>query len=316
MRIFITLLMLFSFVAAKEIRPVAVFTVRGFVNDFVVADGRLFVATDRGTVDIFDIEKMKLVYQIVLDPVPTGRGELAPVRVLSVDVMGRRVLITGIVEEGFRAVWLFENFDLKPMVEAKARLTIKEARFDAEGHVVLGTFSSELIRYSPEERAPLYREKPAETSIGDMAMSSDRRHVVLSDESGAVRVVHARSGAIVRVLPSRHLDNVFHVAAAAGVVVTGGNDRRVCVFNGKRSYDFRTGFPVYCVGVSPDGKTGVYLKGDAQVLQLFDIETGKEKWELVGHEAVVNQIRFVDERRMFSSEKGPRILLWELPDDQ
>jgi WD40 repeat protein len=314
MRIILLLLSLIFFLttlSARKIGPSAIFTVRGIVNDFALSDGKLYVATDRGSVEIFDLKEMKLLHRIVLEPVRNGRGERAPVRVLSVDVHRGRVLITGIVEEGFRGVWIYENLRLEPLVKAKERLTLKEARFDDEGHVILGTFSSELIRYSPEERATLYRKKPADLAIGDMAMSADRKRVVMSDESGAVRILDARHGTLVKTLPTRHLDNVFHVAAAGGIVVTGGNDRRVCVYNGEKSYDFRTRFPVYCVGIGPDGKTGVYLDGDDQVLQVFDIESGRALHTLVGHEAVVNQIRFIDEKRLLSSEKGSRILLWE-----
>jgi len=309
----IWLVLLFSLTApGGEIRPSAVFTVRGFVNDFVVSDGRLFVATDRGSVDIFDLERMKFLRSIVLDPVRTGRGERVPVRILSVDVRERKVLITGIADEGFRAVWVFDKSGLHPLIKASDRLMIKEARFDREGGVIVGTFGSELIRYSVEESAPLYRRKPSQTAIGDLAMDERRASVVMSDEEGRVRLLDARTGRLLRELPSRHLDQVFHVATAGGVIVTGGNDRRVCVFTPKGDYDFRTGFPVYSVGVSPRGKRGLFLHGDAQVLQLFDIETGEMGAKLVGHEAVVNQIRFLDERRVLSSEKGPRILLWDL----
>ncbi|WP_201353041.1 WD40 repeat domain-containing protein [Hydrogenimonas urashimensis] len=296
----------------QDITPSAVFSVRGYVNDFVVSDGKLFVATDRGTVDIFDLKKMALVYQIVLNPTEDGWGERVPVRILSVDVQDRRILVTGIVKDGFRAVWLFENLRLKPIVDAKEKLMLKEAHFADDGHIVMGTFSSELIRYSLQERAPLYRRQLNDTAIGDMAMSLDRRFVVTSDESGAVRVVCAKTGKVVRELPSKHLDNVFHVAAGKDVIVTGGNDRRVCIFGKKRNYVIRTDFPVYCVGVSPEGKTGVYLKGDDQILQLFDIETGKETDRLVGHKALVNQIRFLDETTLLSSEKGPYVYLWKI----
>ena len=312
MKIASLLFFLFFTLSARDIEPTAIFSVNGYVNDFAVSEGKLFIATDRGTVDIFDMKKMNLIYQVVLEPVENGRGEKMPVRVLSVDVHNRRILITGIVEDGFRAVWLFEKLQLKPLIDASRHLTIKEARFGNDGHILIGTFSSEVIRYSLDERAPLYRKQPADIAIGDMVMSGDRKHVVMSDESGAVRVIGAESGKVVRVLPSKHLDNVFHVAQANGVIVTGGNDRKISVFTKERNYVIQTDFPVYCVGVSPEGKTGVYLKGDDQILQLFDIETGREMDRLVGHEAVVNQIRFIDEKSLISSEKGPYVYLWKI----
>lgn len=311
-KIFLSFLFLLPLLYARDIHPVAIFTVNGFVNDFVAEENRLFIATDRGTVDIFDLTTMSLIYQIVLESVENGRGEKVPVRILSVDVHGGHILINGIVENGFRAVWLFDNLRLIPIVEASDRLIIKEARFSEKGHMVLGTFGSELIRYSIEERAPLYNKQPADMAIGDMAMSADRKHVMMSDESGAVRIIHAESGRVVRLLPSKHLDNVFHVAMGGKVIVTGGNDRKVGVFRERGNYVIRTDFPVYCVGISPKGRTGVYLKGDAQILQLFDVETGRETDRLVGHEAVVNQIRFLDEKRILSSEKGPSVYLWNL----
>ncbi|WP_457597249.1 WD40 repeat domain-containing protein [Hydrogenimonas sp.] len=300
------------FAQVPRIGPIAKFTVRGFVNDFAVEEGRLFVATDRGSVDVFDLEAMRLLFRIPVGVGTTGRGERRYIPVLSVDVQRGRVLITGIVSEGFRAVWLYEKGRLKRLVGPEAKLTLKEARFDSEGHAVMASFASELIRYAPLERARTYRVQVSASAIGDVAMSSDREHLVIGDESGAVRVVKARSGEPVRLLPSKHLDQVHHVAVGGGVVVTGGNDRRVGVFTPRKSYHFRTDFPVYCVGVSPDGKWGVYLHGDDQILRVFDIASGRVVAELAGHEAVVNQIRFIGPNRLVSSEKGPVLLVWDL----
>ena len=48
----------------------------GFVNDFVIAEGKIYVANDAGTIDIFDLKTKKIINQIVLDPITSRMGQL------------------------------------------------------------------------------------------------------------------------------------------------------------------------------------------------------------------------------------------------
>ena len=297
----------------RDIHPSAEFSVSGIVSDFAVDGGKLFIGTDMGVVDVFDLKDAKLLYRITLDPVKDGTGKPIPARILSVDAEDGSILIVSVGEDGFRNVWIYKNYILKNIVGESRRLYIKEARFAGEGRVVLGTFGSEVALYSIQEGYEVYRAKPSESTMGDMAVSRDGKSVVFADEAGNITLLDVKTSKRVRNFNSGHLDIVHSLAYEKGVLISGGQDRKVGVhFLDSSSYYLNIDFPVFCVGLSPDAKRGVFLSGDDQVLQLFDIKSGKLTDRLVGHSAMVSQIRFVANRVVLSSERGGRVLLWRL----
>ena len=100
---------------------------------------------------------------------------------------------------------------------------------------------------------------------------------------------------------------------ADGTVISGGRDRRVIVHRGAGGYKIDVGFPVYAVGLSKDGKTGIYSEGDEQILRVFDTATGRKLHRLIGHKAMVGKILDIGGGRFLSTERGKRILMWCLP---
>ena len=60
----IVILVLFSTLHAKNIRPIASIKVSGLVSDFVKDGDYLYVATDAGSVDIIDLFTREIVEQI------------------------------------------------------------------------------------------------------------------------------------------------------------------------------------------------------------------------------------------------------------
>ena len=79
-------ILLLTSLEAKDIRPSFSLHVQGVVNDFLFEDGKLYVATDRGSVDIFDLQTKRLMHQVVLEPLRIGSGELVPASISSVSV--------------------------------------------------------------------------------------------------------------------------------------------------------------------------------------------------------------------------------------
>ncbi|WP_457592240.1 WD40 repeat domain-containing protein [Hydrogenimonas sp.] len=313
MRYTILLLLLSSVLHCRDIAPAAVFTASGTVSDFAVEGGKLFIGTDRGVVDVFDIEKGRLLYQIPLDPVKDATGEKMAARILSVDTRNGSLLILSIGENGFRDIWIYKNFTLHKVVGGSRKLFVKEARFFGGTDVIAGTFGSRVARYGIEEGYEVFNAKASQSTMGDMVLIDGGERLVVSDEAGKIRLMETKSGRILREIPSKHLDKVHHLAYAKGVLVSGGHDRRVGIHAKEvTAYYLRTEFPVFCVGISPDAKTGLFSSGDEQVLQLFDIKSGKLTDRLVGHRALINQIKFIDSCTLLSSERGSRVLLWHI----
>ncbi len=313
-RLCLLLLIFSSTLYCRDIYPSMEFRASGIVSDFTIYDGKLYVGTDRGVVDVFDIKSAKLLYQIPLDPVRNERSKIVPARILSVDSKDGVLLILSIGENGFRDLWIYKSFVLKKVVGGNRKLFAKEARFSDRGEAVVGTFGSRVARYSIEEGYEAYNIKASQSSMGDMVVVEGGKRVLFSDEAGEIFLIDAKSGRVLKRIYSKHLDKIHHLAYSKGVLISGGHDRRVGVYpKSSKPYYIRTSLPVFCVAITPDAKTGLFTSGDDQAIQLFDIKSRKMTDRLVGHTSMVNQIKFMDDKRVLSSERGPKVLLWRIP---
>lgn len=187
----------------------------------------------------------------------------------------------------------------------------KRAFFTHDGKIVLGTFGSDVVLYDNNENFKLYDTPVSESTMGGMVLSADKKKMLLSDESGSVRLIDIESSKIEKVFSSEHVDNIYSVAYSQGIILTGGQDRRVGVYRqGLEDYHIKSDFLVYCVGLSPSGKTGIYSSGINNDLQLFNTSTKIKTDRLVGHYATPNKILFIYENALISSGDESTIFFW------
>jgi len=298
---------------AKEIAPTFKLKSLGIVNDFVVHENKIYIANDAGTVDVFDLKTQKLLEFIALEPITSRMGELTSPNILSVDYLNGKVLIVSIGQDAYRNVWIYENYELKNIINEEKKLTIKEARFVNDERILLGTFASEILLHDLGENYNLYKRHVSQSTLGDITLSEDKSKVIMSDESGEIRILDVKTSDTLKVYSSQNVDNVYHVAYANDVIITAGQDRRVAVYQeGKKDYHIKSDFLVYCVGIAPSGKTGIYSSGEQSDLQLFNTKTKEKLDRLVGHEGIVNQIKFINEKELFSNERNRYVYYWRL----
>ncbi len=312
-KIFLSFLVLFSVSLAKEIHPTFKLKSMGIINDFVINDGKVYIANDAGSVDIFNLETQELIEQILLEPLHTKMGKIQSPNIISVDYLNGKVLIVSIGIYNFRNVWIYENHELKNIVDDSKKLNIKEARFLNDEQIFYGTFASEIILQDTKEQYNLYKKHITQSTMGDIVLSKDKTKVVYSDESGEVRLIDAHTSETLKIFSSENVGNVYYVAYADETIITGGQDRRVGVYQlNEKPYHIKTEFLVYCVGITPDAKLGIYADGEEANLQLFNIKTKEKKDTLVGHSGIVGQIKFINNRELFSSERSNYLYYWQL----
>ncbi len=285
----------------------------GLVNDFVIENDTIYIANDAGTVDIFDLKTQKIINQIVLDPITSSRGQLLAPNILSVDYLDGRVLLLSTGIEAYKNVWIYENYELKKIIAEDKKLTLKEVRFIEKEKILLGTFGSEIMLHDLQEKYNLYKRHVSQSTLGDIELSKDKSEVVMSDESGEIRLLDVQTSQTIEVFSSQNVDNVYNVAYANGVIITAGQDRRVAVYQkGVKDYHIKSDFLVYSVGITPSGKIGIYSSGEESDLQLFNTKTKEKLDKLVGHSGIVNKIQFINEKELFSSERSPYVYYWNL----
>ena len=298
---------------AKDIKPSLKFHCVGYVSDFVIDNNFLYASTDKGTIDIFDLKTQKIIHQVNLPPSYSFDGEKVPTQIFSIDVRNGKLLFVSYGQNGYRNVWTYENYELKQINNIKNKMLIKEAKFIGKDKILLATYDSDIVLYDETEGFEIYHKHVSHSALKDITLSQDRSKVIMSDESGEIKVIDINNGAVLQELKSENVDDVYHVASRNGTIVTGGKDRRVGVYQkGKEAYHLKSNFFVYCVGISPSAKVGVYSSGYDNDLQLFNISTKQKLDKLVGHKKLINQIKFISEKEIFSSSRDYDIFYWKL----
>jgi len=170
-----------------------------------------------------------------------------------------------------------------------------------------------MMLHDLEESYNLYKTHVSQSTLGDIELSKDKTELVMSDESGEIKLIDVKTSRTIKVFSSQNVDNVYKVAYANGVIITAGQDRRVAVYQKNvKDYHIKSDFLVYSVGITPSGKTGIYSSGEESDLQLFNTKTKEKLDRLVGHEGIVNQIKFINEKELFSNERSRYVFYWRL----
>lgn len=298
---------------ARDITPITTIKTSGLVSDFVEDKGYLYVATDEGTVDIIDLSTQEIVRKIKLPSLLTARDKIIPARVHCVDRSHGKTLLVSSGMSAYRNIWIDDGKVLKKIIDEKKHMMPKKVLFTAENKMIFGSFGSEVVLYDNNENSKRYDSHISDSTMGDMALSADKKKMIISDESGNVTLIEVNSSKILQTFSSEHVDNIYKVAYANGTIVTAGQDRRVGVYSDHaKAYHLDSDFLVYAVGLSPNGSTGAYSSGLEHYLQLFDTGTKKKGDRLVGHYAIPNKILFINETSVISSGDEDRIFFWNL----
>lgn len=307
------ILLLLNLIFAKDLKPIFTLDTRALVYDFVLDGRQLFVANDMGTIEVFDLFEQKKVDEIVLPPVFTLQGERTTPKIISVDRLNGKTLFVSTTLKGFREVWLHDGFKLEKVIKKEDELTIRKAKFVDDGKFVLGTIGYEMILYDTSDSFKLYRKHIEESAFSDVMLSEDKKTMVSSSESGRVSLLDVKTGEILKKFESQNVDNIYKISYKNGTIITAGQDRRVAVYQqNEEPYYIKSNFLVYSVGLNPSATIGVFSSGEENDLQVFDIKTKKMLNRLVGHTSVPTNIKFFNEKELFSSGDENKVFYWKI----
>ena len=312
-KLLVSLLLIFVNLNAKTIKPNFNISSKGFVNDFVISNEKIYIANDEGSVEVFDLASKKLINEIFIDPVFTAKQEWINAKILSVDVSKNKILIVSSNNTPYRDVWIYDGENLEKIINQKKKLAIKEARFTSTGKILFATLGYEMILYNQKDDYNSYKTQVEQSSFEDVVLNKDKTKMVSSSESGQIILSDVKSGNIIKKYKPLNLDKVYQVDYQNGVIITGGQDRRVGIYpKNTKPYYLKSTFLVYSVALSPSGKRGVYSSGDDSSLQLFDVSTGKKLDIFKGHYAIPTTIKFYNEKGFFSAGYENKIFYWKI----
>ena len=313
---FITLcLILFSFVFASGYEnPVLQYRASGAVVDMVIDEGRLYVATVESSVDIFDIKTAKLLDKIEVPRIKDFMGDIINSKIYSVDIDENKIVILSQGNKGFRRVHMYEQGSLKLLISNKDQLYMSKVRFLDKQTLVLGLLGNEILSYDILKKAVNWRVQVSQSKFSDLVLNEAKDEVVVSDESGDLKILNTKNGKLLDTLSGQNLDNVFQVDYKNGIIATAGQDRRVVVYDIENfsAYYESAPFLIYSVGLSPSGKKVAYASDENNNVRVFDTKSKETLGQFTGNKMTLTKILFLNEKEFLVGSDDKIINLFQV----
>ncbi len=312
---FILVFMMIRVVALDQFKPTMQIESNGTVKDMVLHDKKLYIGTDQGMLEVYDIKNNKFTKHIKIPKIKDFMGDLVPARVESIDYNdGRFLLLSDSGEGGYTNIWIHENNITSQIVTPSDKKALVKARFIDKEHILLGYLSNEVSLLDIKTKKELYKVQLSESKFSDFSLNEDKSKAVFSCESGILYVINTKNGKVIKVLQGINLDNVYKVDFKHSKVSGAGQDRKGSIYDietGKG--DFMQGrFLIYATGLSPSAKKVAFAMDEQNNISVYDTNTKVKIALLKGQKSTLNTIIFMDENNLISSSEDHTIMLWKI----
>ena len=299
-----------SLYAGKLVEPDYIYKISsGLVTDVLTDKQKLYVSTDIGNVEIFDMQSKKEIQTLKLDKIKDFMDDDVNSKIFSLDMLDGNLLILSQDSGGYSRLHLFKDGKLTQIVSKEDKLNIIKAKFIDKKRVIIALISNDIISYDIQSKKKNWVTQASMSKFSSFALNNDRSMVAIADESGDVHVLFTKDGSKVKTLSGQNVDNIFSIAFRGEIVLTGGQDRRAGVYNIKSGsgYHKSSNFFVYGVGLSPSGEIAAYSSDLKNDVSLFHTKTREIIAKYKSNKAIVNSIYFINEKEFFINSSAHEV---------
>lgn len=315
MKVITLLTLLLSLLFAQNIKqPISNFKASSLVVDLVFNNGKIYSATDAGSVDIFDYKTKKLIQKIKVDKITDFMGDKIDSKVHSIDVIDDKILILSQGERGFRRVHIYQSNKAELLIDSPKSLAIAKAKFVDENTIIFAELSNELTSYDIKKNQTNWMIQVSGGKFSDFVLNESKSEVVVADESGNLKIYNTKNGKHIKTLSGENLDNVFQVDYKKGVVATAGQDRKMVIYVPKlgSAYHIKSDFLIYSVGLSPSGRVAAYSSDENNNISLIDTISKSNLGRFGGNKMTPSKIVFISESEFLVSSNDKIINLYSV----
>ena len=312
--ILLVLFLLTSLNATNMKTPLLSLKASGSVLDLVYKNNKLYVATDAGTVDIFDYKTKKNIQKITVPKIKDFMGDEVDSTIFSVDEFDGDIMILSKSKNGYNRIHIYKDKKKTLLIDYKKSLAIIKAKYLDKNTLLLALLDNEIISYDIKNAKENYRFQVSGAKFSDFDLSEDKKTLVVTDESGDVSIFNTKNGKNTKILTGQNLDNVFEIDYKHGVIATAGQDRRVAVYVPKfnSSYHIQAKFIVYSVGLSPSGKIVAYSSDENNNVTLQNTITKSVLGKFTGNSITLSKIVFINENEFLVASNSSVINLYKI----
>ncbi len=302
-----------TLLAIENLKPDFSLQASGNVQAMVHQHDLLYAATSNSSVEVFSLKTKALVRKIEIPYIKDFMGEKMPSKIYSLDVRHHRIVFISEGKRGYRNLWLDNNGTLKKIIDVSQKWFMRKVMFVDDTHVLIALLSNELILYDMATNTVRYNKQISASSFSDFMLSEDKKTYAATDESGAVHLVETQTARIQKTLEGQNLDKVYQLDYKQGVILTAGQDRRCVVYekDGSASY-LMFHFLLYSCALSPDASRAAVAYDEENDILIFATHTKSKQYNLVGQNATLTQILFLDALHVAASSESTTINFWTL----
>jgi len=307
--LFFTAISLFS----ADLTTDKIITADGEIIDMIVKNGEIYATTDMGTVDIYDLKTLKLKKKIKFKKIKDFFGDLNSPRVFSVDVIDKKILLASQGTKGFSRVYIYYDDKLHKIFDEKDRMAIMKVKYINSNKILIALLSSELILYDIKNKKVIYDKQVSQSKFSDYRFNKKKSEIILSDESGSVKLINVSNGSIIKTFSGENLDNVYQLDYKNHIIAVASKDKKCGIYkdDGTMAYHKMSNFIIYATGLSPSGKYCGYASDDKNNITVFNVYTKENLYKLTKNDNPISNIIFLDEKNIITSDKN-KIKQWRL----
>lgn len=281
------------------------------VLDFVIRGNTVWAATAEG--EVLQINaKGKIVSKIILPKIKNAWDEKTAQKVMSIDLSPDEKTVAMVGEDGL----LYMSREGKATKTSYSTKTVvKKIAFISDSRIMLALLSNEVVFFDLKTNKIFKTISGGTSPLSDMALSRDHKIAAIAGEAGIVSLIDTSRGTIIKQLKGGNVDNIYKIDLQNGSLITAGQDRRAIIYalDGKSYVRFDGSFLIYTVALSPSAGRAAAALDEQNIITLFDTAKRQKIATAKGHNATLNRIVFMDEKRFVSCADENKILFWELP---
>ncbi len=305
-----------QYIRCQDIEPYRTIQMDGSVEDFFLDGENIFIVGNSGELICIDYKTKTVSYSLIIPKITDFMGDKiqAKITCLDKDENTGKIILVAQGERGYQNVFVVDDRKIENVIkDTEKKWIITEARIVKPNHIVLTLLSSEIILFNYETKEIIYRKPIGHYALSDMDLNDTKTQIIIGDESGTISLINLNNGEVIDTFSSENVDKVNRVSFSKNIIVGGGQDRRLALYNKLTGSGWHTesGFLIYSLGMNEEADLLIYNEDETNALALFNIKTKRKVANLIGHEGIVTQIKFYDNNLITAGEDG-KICWWDL----
>jgi len=276
-------------------------------------DEILYLGTDGGELDIYDIKADKFLEPIKFRTVKTHFSDAEPTKIFSIDRLGDTLLVLTEMDYNERYLYVFKKEGALWSEISNMRLANKSAKkafFIDEKTAGVADFGNEIYFIDLESKKAVFKHKFSIALYVDFEINKTRDKIAIGAESGVIYIYNLKTRQTEQTL-NFFKDNMYDIDYKNDVVAVGSIDKQAGVYDGRMNY-FKSDFIVYAVGLSEDAKTFSFMNGEQSDILVYDVSSKEKLATVKTGQQILNEIYLSNEGRLISVAYEKEVKFWSV----